>query len=178
MVRRVEIRWPVHPRSLYKLFLHLAFRAATACCKLRGSRSSTNENRPLAAKQAPGTNGRCQPSRPRPFAEDRGGMKRILLKQGVLLVCQGLDALGQPPIAIPKLGYGVRAKYQRRGWPSERGRDRPSLTCFLTLSSNSIPAPPCEKSRSISSSQRAGHRSTIQSAKAVCSWAGSSTMAC
>lgn len=63
----------------------LTFRAATACCRLHVSRSSANENRYPRAKQAPGTYGRCLPSRPRPFVEDPGTVKRVLLKQGVLL---------------------------------------------------------------------------------------------
>src|SRR5271157_4984105 len=52
--------------------LHLNFRAATACCRLRGNRSSTNENRFPGAKQAPGMSGQYLLSRSRPFAGDQG----------------------------------------------------------------------------------------------------------
>ena len=56
-------------------------------------------------------------------------------------------------------------------------RPRQAIACFAHCPCSSMPAPPGEKSRSISSSQRARSQSTIHAAGAVCSSARSSTMA-
>ena len=104
-------------------------------------------------------------------------MKGILGEKLKLLVGKFADVLRQFLVASPELGQSKGLKVHRRGGPSAYGRDFPERTCWRTVSSKAEPAPPSEKSRSISASHMARSRSAIHTASLVWASSGSSSIA-
>src|SRR5215831_14021096 len=95
------------------------------------------------------------------------GMERMLPEEFVLLVRQALYFGRQLAVQLPEAlgGKGSEGHPDRQrfcGRPSSNGRNLPARTSAFISSSNTTPAPPDVKSRSISASHAAWSRSASQ----------------
>lgn len=104
---------------------HITFHASTACRRLRGNRSSTNEKCSPAARRALDRSGQYQLSRPRPFAADRGTDERGSPEKVRIFYRPGIGRSGVADHSNPKIRGPRRSESSPAG--TALGK-RPRLT--------------------------------------------------